>query len=57
MLQLDESTLKEYITKKDIPMLVRILAKAMLSGKGFEIVEKMLDRSIGRPTVPVANPD
>jgi hypothetical protein len=29
-------------------MLVRILAKNMLWGKGFEIIEKMLDRWIGK---------
>ena len=29
--------------------LVRIVGKAILSGKGFEIIERMLDRSIGRP--------
>jgi len=29
--------------------LVRIVGKAILSGKGFEIIESMLVRSIGRP--------
>lgn len=35
---------------KDVkqPALVRIVGKAILSGKGFEIIEKMLDRSIGK---------
>jgi hypothetical protein len=28
--------------------LVRIVGKAILSGKGFDIIERMLDRSIGR---------
>ena len=28
--------------------LVRIVGKAILSGKGFEIIERMLDRSIGK---------
>ena len=31
------------------PALVRIVTKAILSGKGFEIIEKILDRSIGKP--------
>jgi hypothetical protein len=29
--------------------LVRIVGKAILSGKGFEIIEKMLDRTLGKP--------
>ena len=29
-------------------MLVRILAENMLGGKGFDIVERMLDRGIGK---------
>jgi len=30
--------------------LVRIVGKAILSGKGFEIIERMLDRTLGKPT-------
>ena len=30
------------------PVLVRIVGKNILSGKGFDIIEKMLDRSIGK---------
>jgi hypothetical protein len=30
-------------------MLIRILVKNMLSGKGFDIIEKMLDRWIWKP--------
>lgn len=33
---------------KDQPMLNRIIAKAILGGKGFENIEKMLDRAQGR---------
>jgi hypothetical protein len=29
-------------------MLVSIITKAILSDKGFEIIEKMLDRAIGK---------
>lgn len=35
---------------KDKPMLARVVAKAILDKKGFDIVERMLDRSIGKPT-------
>jgi hypothetical protein len=33
--------------------LVRIVGKAILSGKGFEIIERMLDRTLGKATQPV----
>lgn len=35
------------------PMLVRILVKSMLSKKSFDIIEKMLDRWIGKATQPI----
>ena len=35
------------------PALVRIVAKAILSGKGFEVIEKMLDRTIQKAVQPV----
>ncbi len=31
-------------------MLIRIIAKNMIGGKGFDIIEKMLDRGIGKAT-------
>ena len=46
MLQLEEEELKQMVNNKDKPMLIRILAKNMLWWKGFEIIEKMLDRWI-----------
>ena len=35
------------------PALVRIVAKAILSGKGFDVIEKMLDRTIQKAVQPV----
>ena len=32
-----------------MPMILRIVAKGILSSKGFEIIEKILDRTHGRP--------
>lgn len=32
------------------PSLVRVVGKAILSGKGFDVIEKMLDRTIGKAT-------
>ena len=31
------------------PALVRIVGKAIISGKGFDVIEKVLDRGIGKP--------
>lgn len=45
---LPEEALKTRINDKSQPMLVRIVAKNILGGKGFDIAERMLDRSIGR---------
>jgi len=36
------------LRKLDQPALVAVTAKAILSRRGFEIVEKMLDRGIGK---------
>lgn len=46
---LSESTLKTVVANKELPMVSRIVAKAMLSTRGFEILERMLDRAQGRP--------
>ena len=48
LLQLEEDQLKEMATDKTKPMLIRILIKNMLWWKGFDIIEKMLDRWIGK---------
>lgn len=50
MLQLGKAELKEIEKDESKPMLVRILAENMLSGRGFEIIETMLDRGIGKAT-------
>lgn len=46
---LDEAQLKAVTANKSLPMVSRIVAKAMLSTRGFEILERMLDRAQGRP--------
>ena len=46
LLQLEEIELKKLLEDKSKPMLIRILVKNMLSWKGFDIIEKMLDRWI-----------
>jgi hypothetical protein len=49
LLQLTEPRLKAIVADGEQPMLLRIVAKAMLSQKGFEVIEKMMDRGHGRP--------
>jgi len=31
-----------------LPSMIRIVAKSILSGKGFDVIEKILDRGIGK---------
>ncbi len=47
-LNLTEPELKKIVNGKDEPMLNRIISKSMLDKKGFEIIEKMLDRAHGK---------
>ncbi len=49
LLNLKESELSGMVNDRDQPMLIRIVAKAMLSGKGYEVVEKMMERVHGKP--------
>lgn len=51
MMALNEADLKEIVHHKELPMMYRIIAKELLSKKGFDIIEKMLDRAHGKPTV------
>jgi len=47
---MQEDDLRKLITDKTAPMLFRICATNILSKKGFDILEKMLDRAIGKAT-------
>jgi hypothetical protein len=49
-LQLTESELLAFSNDASQPILVRILATGLLSNKAFDFVEKMLDRTIGKPS-------
>lgn len=48
LMNLTIKEIQEEISNEDTPALVRIVGKEVLSGKGFEIIEKMLDRAIGK---------
>lgn len=45
MVQLESAKLKEFVNDSTKPMMIRIVAKSMLSWKGFEIIERMIDRA------------
>ena len=49
LINLEIAELESMVNDKDQPVLVRIVGKEMLGGKGFDVIEKMLDRAIGRP--------
>jgi hypothetical protein len=48
LINLDIPQLENELNDDNNSALVRIVAKAILNDKGFEIIEKMLDRSIGK---------
>ena len=49
LINCDIKKLEDMVKDSSQPALVRIVGKAILGGKGFEIIDKMLDRSIGKP--------
>ncbi len=50
LLSLTQGQLTKIATDLKQPMINRIVAKEMLGKKGFEIIEKMMDRANGKPT-------
>lgn len=48
LINIDIPELEKIVKDAEQPVLVRIVGKNILSGKGFDIIEKMLDRSIGK---------
>lgn len=51
LVQLTIPELETIVKDAKQPALIRIVGKAILSGKGFDIIERMMDRSIGRPGI------
>lgn len=49
LINLEMDEIQNRVSDKKQPALIRIVGKAILSGKGFEVIEKLLDRSVGRP--------
>ena len=48
LINIEIPELEQIVKDPKQPVLVRIVGKNILSGKGFDIIEKMLDRSIGK---------
>ena len=54
LLSLSKDDLKRVEQSDEYPMIMKIIASRLLSDKGFETVEKILDRMYGK-TLPQAN--
>jgi hypothetical protein len=52
LLQLEDKEIMNLAQDKTKPILVNILAKNMRGDRGFDIIEKMLDRGIGKAVQP-----
>ena len=48
LINIDIPKLTEIIKDDSQPAMVRIVGKSIISGKGFDVIEKMLDRTIGK---------
>lgn len=45
---LSEEELKKLLGDKDLPMMTRIIARGILSKKGLDVVDKIVDRAYGK---------
>ena len=48
MVNVGEEKLDQIIIDKELPMINRIVARNMKGGKGFDIIERMIDRAHGK---------
>ena len=53
MLGLDRSKIKDLMKDDKAPMILRIVGKAMLGNRGYETIERMIDRAHGKAVQPV----
>jgi hypothetical protein len=53
LINVDIPTLQSMISDDQQPSLVRIVGKAIISGKGFDVLEQMLNRAIGKSTTNI----
>jgi hypothetical protein len=50
LMNLTINEIQEKVEDDDEPALTRIVGKEILSGKGYDVIERMIDRAIGKPT-------
>lgn len=48
LIGLPEQQIKELIADSETPMSIRIVGKAMMSAKGFDVLQALLDRAHGK---------
>lgn len=48
LVNIDLTQLKLMVSDDSQPAMIRVVGKAILSGKGFDVIEKVLDRGIGK---------
>jgi len=48
LIQLSIPELEKKVKDETQPALIRVVGKSILSGKGFDVIEKILDRGIGK---------
>ncbi len=48
LMNVPEDVLKEMVNEKGSPMSLRIVGRAMLTAKGFDVLQAMLDRAHGK---------
>lgn len=51
MLNLPEEKIVAIGLDKSVPMMMRVISKQILSNKGHDMIERMLDRTQGKPTI------
>lgn len=49
LVAMDDEAIRGYIEKDDTPVILRIIGRRLLAKDGFEVIEKLLDRALGRP--------
>lgn len=57
LVNINSDDLKNMAEDSKQPIINKVIIKAIISGKGFEVVEKMLDRAIGKPEQKVTMPE
>jgi len=53
VLNLDEANVVELVKDKEMPFFLRIIGKKLLSNKGDEMLERVIDRVSGRPRMSI----